>query len=549
MKVRIKIVGGRSWLIAFLLCVVASTLLLFMVRPVRADTVPQNGDFSGGLVDSWACTVYSDQCGYDGGVGHTANGSLIVKNGGSIAWSLPFMPSSDSTLDFWIKPQGTGTWHYHIADWSASVYQDFTCDVTNGTWNECNTSLAGFDGHRVSIAIQSGAGTYSWYDDFVVTDALLLDANSYQYVNGNFYATWSQWVSVCGDVYDGDVGHTDVGSLANGNDCIYSAPFVPEGSWNMWCKRATGDTDRYCEMYAIDFFNDVSEYSVGGVGSLTDSWVNQEVSLLTVSDHPIIVHLHTNGAYLDDFCNDDFGCSLGTPTPTVAPTETSTAMDTSTSVVTPTDCVGCTSTPIVFPTQIPPLTQIPYPTPLYGVGTPQPISGGGSTGLCPNSDPCIVLNPAGTPIFITTNGTPQLITTDGTPLPIEGGNKTPVVVVVATPTLVAVDYNSLTDGGGVVTTGSPESFADTADINPVIPIDTSGSADVSQVADLGLTRQSFSVCLPAVLAQVLTNTPCWDGSLILISRFTFLGVDFLPIFTLMLAVMLVIVIWAGIRSR
>ncbi len=484
--------------------VVAYVMLVCLVVPLLVesvwadDGVPVNGDFVGSL-SGWI-NYDSSLIQWVSGAGHGGSGAVQVTNSGYLM-SEPFrVVDSGSELTWWgrcvsepVCITRVQVWNWTSGDRSTSG--DFYMTPTEAS---SSYSLASWDGQVISIGF-----TEYWNPSLIssvsVSNAINVTTNEYR---GDFtggYSGWQVQFLGCGGSFSSSVGHDSNGAFMIFSGCdnrIRSVPFLSSGGY--WRFYVYGGS-------SVSVLVRVYDYTVGGNtfdtlvnhsgDNLGGTWVGYEVDLSSYDGHFLSwdFYLNTNGTgdvYLDDVCPYPSGCSgyeLGTETPTLVATNTLVSSSTPLATDGPGGGGG-------YP------TQIPYPTPIYGVGTPAPVGGGGSTGLCPSDDPCYVLNPDGTPIHVFVDGGTVFPYGVGTPIPIQGGNSTPVIVAFAT-----ANFTPIAARMDLVTQGSTSNLFNPSDLVNPAPIDIRSGAPAFPIS-LGVQVTDLQICLPGQVATVISVT-------------------------------------------
>lgn len=527
-----------------LLLLVVLFVGLFLFHPVSAQSPAiLNGCFSGGY-SHW-------QFYYSGWAGNAwdvngVNGCGRVKVYGVLV-SSPFLSDGGSVTFSAMSDTGNccGTVYVKVVNYDtgvASLVASFPS--LGGTWISESFSMSGFSGSHVALMFSSTSGAIS---NVVASGSALLEGLSPSQWNGTFTAQVApSWVyDTSAFVYNSGVGHTVVGSmmLPSGNGSyhvFFLAPVVSDGSdVSFWYKGSASGGDlqylnfvnvTYPSFYsvALPHCDDWCQY-VYSLGGTAGDVVSLSVAAATTGSLPAV--------FFDDFCmglvcsTSGNGGAFNPPTPTPVASATSSG--------------GGYPTQIPYLTQIPPLTQIPYPTPVCGQnGTPCPVSGGGSSGLCPPTDPCYVLNPSGTPIQVFIDGGTVFPYGAGTPIPIQGGNSTPVIV--AFPTSNFTPIAARTD---LVTVGGYTGVADTNDWYHVPLIDIRNGAS-TQPVQFSFGYQPVHLCLPSEIAQVISiSQSCVDFSFPSIGVLQIGSVNLLQWFTAISAVLLFVFIVRQLQER
>lgn len=496
---------------SLILFIIPSQCLLWAVLLVSAyaqSPAILNGCFSGGYAH-W-------QFYYSGWAGNAwdtngVNGCGRVKVYGVLV-SSPFLSDGgDVTFSVMSDTGGCcGTVYVRVVNYDTGVASSVASFPSlGGVWQAQSISMSAFSGSHVALMFTSTSGAIS---NVVASGSHLLEGLSPSEWNGTFTAQVApSWVIDTGFfAYSAVVGHTAVGSmiLPSGVASYHSfflAPVVSDGSdISFWYKGAGvgGDVKYFAFVnvthptfvqIALPYCDDWCEYIFSLAGTQSDV-VAVNISAATTGSQPAF--------FADDFCVGSVCSTSGNgggfvpPTSTPAPTATSSGGG--------------------YP------TQIPYPTPVCGQeGTPCPVSGGGSLGLCPSDDPCYFLNPEGTPVHVFIDGGTVFPYGFGTPIPIQGGNSTPVIVSIATPLYTAVAMDS-----GSVLLGSPSTV--NTDFYNVPPLDLRSGSSSARPVNMGARLYPVSVCLPSqITALVQSMDGCYQFQMLEINTFQIAGVDVL----------------------
>jgi hypothetical protein len=333
--------------------------------------------------------------------------------------------------------------------------------------------------------------------------------------NGGFVGNASGWSLVGSSPceYYGGVGHTSSGSVRFGTACdVSSSAFYPSGDSELsaWVKQydsAFGWTP------LLDWVVHCDSGSFSGSFVLAEPFTDWQEILIDVSGGvgSSCVFSFTDGTNFTTLLMDDIFVSAASND-------------------------GSTATPVATFTSVPTSTSIPTSAP---VGTL--VSGGGSGGLCPSSDPCYVIV-ANTPLPV------DLVGVGGTP--VSGGGAIPVTI--QTPVVTSVAVADVASGGGLVSVSSPSEYFDSRSVDGhigVAPLGDTSSPDVSQVVDFRIEQQTLTLCPPAQLAQILVGVSCFVTPVFTFPRFVLAGIDLMPFATLLLGVLLFVVIMRNVQHN
>ena len=503
-----KMIDARLRVVVLTIFIV-SVVLAFVSVSNAQGSVPENGTFSGNT-NGW----YYGGGSYSGSVGHDANGSLYLTTSEG-AVTQAFILGSGSSLTFWVRGNScssSSAGEVWIRDLTNSVAYDLgDVSATSNTWVEVTRDLSGYVGVYGQLEISGSVGCSIYIDDVSITNATQVLPRVDTDINGSFSATSFYWLrgkQAVFAVYNAVDGHNNAGALSSVSPLsdIESGVFeVSHSSWSMWVRCVGPSTCSY-QLYVLDY--DGGTYSLVSSDSLSYStdWTEKTFSLGGYYSHRVMFQIVGTNFQIDDICN--VACLEGTVTPTITLTPTIGATATPTSsggaTATPTSSGGATATPTSgggdatatpssggsgddcdfntpntchvvvdnFPTQIAPLTQVPYPTQL----------------------------PYPTPMY---------------------GLNTPAPVYVPTPQVTAIAANS-----GGVTSGSLDDLAQTSDFSEVPPIDIqSGSSDFP--IHIGVQVQNVTVCLPTeITAAVSLADLCYSFALFVIPELRIGSHDF-----------------------
>lgn len=471
----------------FRIALVLVVLLLVLVLAGGASaqsSVPENGAFIGGRT-GWALTSsYSYDCSYDAADGYGANGKLIFYYACWV-YSLPFRVSSSSTLSFAAKSDIVGVL-LDVDVVCANPSSVLFADALLGTsWAVYSVNLSGLALQDCRLRFRAHGGGYAVsLDDVSVLSASNWIIGDGGGINGNFLGNswgWYDGTNNC-SLWEPDNGYLGLGDIKFADTwCkLESMPFTSSAAWTVGYKKSASGSGN-AAFRALDFDGTQGEQTIltiDPVGNL--SWAVGNLDLSSFGNHRLMWRVQAGFTHIDDICPAG-GCALGTPTP--QPTSTWTSAPTSTPIPLPTGGGGSGANA----------------TPIYGLNTPQPVRGGGSTGLCPSTDPCYFLNPLGTPVQVDLLGVGGTPISGGGGIPIQGGNTTPVYV--ATPTIATITPMA---GGGASSALVASVSYKPSGINGVMPIGVSGTGSIDDVAQADISKYNLNVCLPSDISKVFT---------------------------------------------
>ncbi len=511
--------NSRVLIAVWLAVLIVASLLLF-VRSARADTVPVNGTFTGGL-SGWLCYLCSANATWNSSSGYGGGAAVQVPWDGYLL-STPFLASGSSSMSYYgrcVSSLDCGQ-RFYVFQWTASTWSEVTTFGLTDTYQEKTQSLASYAGNVISIAYREQYNV-SYVSTVSVSNATLVGADYYRGTFDASNAYWIPQISGCGSGWSSTEGYGAAGSLSVSAVCDnVIASVMLEGqstTWDMWVK---GGNNFDYAIYAWDFEvgnkSDTLLYSQNDFNS-SGVWQGSNFGLSTFGTHPLLfsLHLNTQGSgtiYIDDIC-PSWGCEsylYGTPTATPIPS----------------------STPL--PTWTPNLNN---PTPIYGGGTPVPVAIGT---ICPPDNPCYVT--ALTPLPVDWAGGVATITAGGG-IPIQGGNSTPVNVQFATPQVTAVSAAAVSVGGS-------SSFFRSSDVSGVMPVG-GASGSVGSIVGVDVDKTDVQGCLPGAVASAINTggNDCVSVPVYNVTEYRLLGVDLLPLFGVVMIALFVVFIIRQLQER
>jgi len=406
--------------------------------------------------------------------GHGTCGAAQLRGYDSGIFSNAFIPTGTASVTFWAHSGGVSPFRWRIHNWSSNQITDSADQATTTNYEQWTVDLSAYSGSLISVGMyRVGGSTDILISDVVVTNATSSSGVLWKYGNGRFLTDASGWVfgSPARSSYDGTTGHTVAGSIKHaapgwGEQYHLQRNYVvDDNTLSVWYYAASG-VDKRVRIYVMPM-----DGSSTFVGVLDTGWVaptvwTQATANVTSWNGKEVFWLVTLENSDTDFWFDEFcplpGCvDYPTPTPTMTPTSAITA------TATPGGGGGSTPDWTGFPTQIPYPTFPPYPTAIYGQGTPQPITGSvtiSGTVKIDDSTPVRVKIDDSTPVVIT--GTVKI------------DDRTPVRVALGPdPNYTAVPYTNYSGGVGI---GGPSSPLPTVIMSPgqsTISLGQAGSSE------------------------------------------------------------------------
>jgi hypothetical protein len=354
-----------SWVLLFLL------LLFFAPLVLAQGYTIDNGSFHTGLEGwlnngqwSWA------NSGYDANSGSARTTDYM-------AWIISdaFTAGANSSLT-WAEKTDSGActmrvWLLNYNTNSRINYGDF---AVTSTWQQFTYDLSNYAGKTLSVMFELQTWGCSTNLDAVSVSNIAAPAVLY---SGDFPSSPYGWVEWGGNgTFSTQFGHNAVGSI--------DAPGY--GGGNYLCVPFTLRQSAWQVYYYNNgqFRLDILDMTAGTRTTLRNTYQGQNGvwSLDSFALNPYLHHkvrffgfFEGTGAgslFVDELCPTE-GCDKWTYTPT--PTATSAGgFPYSYGTPVPIDWSQF-PTQVPFPTFPPYPTQIPFPTPIYGPGTPQPITG------------------------------------------------------------------------------------------------------------------------------------------------------------------------------
>jgi len=383
-KVESKYRGGRRIRSALYTLTILFPLALFALPVWAQASVPFNAQFTNGSLNGWAGSgcAYSSNGGYNGA-------RAFYGSDGCWMQSRPFIPTAESAVTFWHRRDNVccGALRVWLHDYTDGGHRVVALESNNldTHWRAAFFSIADFAGKVVALEFNTFAPhVYVSHIGVSAATNAPLPANG-RYLNGQFsgsMASWTTWGFYLGYGYDATVGYGAAGSVKRNatwwSSVVASLPFVNDGAgWSWWMK---GNANTVYSFTLDDFTTyGQNQTYVTGTANASD-WVNVSLASTTGMQNRLVrirLDVYQNGGgesvWLDDICPAT-GC-LGNYTDWLATWPTPTTAGGGGGGTYPTLDWSQFPTAVPFPTFPPYPTQIPLPTPLYGFGTPQPITG------------------------------------------------------------------------------------------------------------------------------------------------------------------------------
>lgn len=361
----------------FVVLLMAVLVLLAVPFVVSAQSsVPNNGTFSGSLSGWWSLSgstssgiwLSSDGVGGNGSFQNTGDSIDLV--------SSPFVPSGSSAVSWYFKhPSGGGCYRVGVLDWEGVALTWLMSEYCSlaSTWTDAGVSLASYSGKVVSLVFHSRDGDWR-FDSVYVSSASNADVglpkNSTLSVDSHFWygtsANGNGWL-----VSGGNPGGRYYSQNNGGSARTFVYPFRGGGSWTFDVYGDNPLSDSMTPTVAVYVFDlsapsDLTHQTLAGAYNYPLSWTTRSLDLSAYAGKNVAVYFdhsyHSGSAriYFDNFLCVSGCYSVNTPTPTVGgfPYGVGTPL--------PVDWSQ-------FPTQAPYPTFPPFPTAVYGPGTPVPV--------------------------------------------------------------------------------------------------------------------------------------------------------------------------------
>lgn len=363
-------------------------LVLFPGIALSQGSVPTNGAFS--TANAWATDgSYGQNVNYDAVEGHDSPGSVWMKDR-KCFYSSMFVPSSGSTLSYWAKSQsgrsGSDWLRVYVINYDTSVVTLLQTVAPPSSWTQYSSTLSGYLSNTISLKVCGGFDDSAYWvgiDDVSVSSASNVTGHE-AWLNGAFVGgSWGWGLPLYFEGYNGvatygsNVGRSGSGGIEltyqSMDGRAYGRQFsVLSSSWSVW-RRSRSDSNNNYAVYLLVYDGSTGLTNVAGDSVYRSDWTQISFSLSQYAGRTVSFAVHADNSYSDDLCPSS-GCLSGTPTPTPSPTSTTSGFPYGYGTPVPIDWSQF-PTQVPFPTFPPFPTQVPFPTSLYGLGTPQPITG------------------------------------------------------------------------------------------------------------------------------------------------------------------------------